>query len=198
MAREPASGRRSFGPVVLAGLAGSGLAALGTTRVWFEPVTRDPLGTVSNPLLVEVQASGGQVPLATSLALVCLAGWGVLLVTRGRVRRAAALLGLAAAVTLLGAWAWSWRSVPEALRQDGERLGIVGTDGTPTGWLWLSGAGALLALLAFAAAVRLAPGWPEMGRRYDSPTPPSSGDDAGNLDLWRALSEGRDPTEGPS
>ena len=39
-----------------------------------------------------VDKTGGHVPLAAALGLVALAGWGVLLVTRGRVRRAVAVL----------------------------------------------------------------------------------------------------------
>ena len=56
-------------------------------------------------------------------------------------------------------------------------------------------------------AVRLVPTWPEMGRRYDAPadaTPDRTevaaqepGEEPGqqeNLDLWKAMDEGRDPT----
>jgi hypothetical protein len=55
-------------------------------------------------------------------------------------------------------------------------------------------------VLTTAAAVRLVPGWPEMGRRYDAPAdaapqlaeqPPEEQE---NLDLWKAMDEGRDPT----
>ena len=45
-------------------------------------------------------------------------------------------------------------------------------------------------------AVRLVPGWPEMGSRYDAPghpTPPRIMSE--QRDLWHALDEGRDPTD---
>ena len=74
-----ADGRRLFVPAVLAGLAGSGLAALSGGKPWAAPD-----GRAGSTL---VDHSGGHVPLAGALGLVALACWGVLLVTRGRVRR---------------------------------------------------------------------------------------------------------------
>ena len=56
-----------------------------------------------------------------------------------------------------------------------------------------------------AVAWRLAPGWPEMGSRYDAPSGGGAarGEAARareaprtDLDTWRALDEGRDPTTG--
>ena len=50
------------------------------------------------------------------------------------------------------------------------------------------------------AAVRLVPGWPEMGRRYDAPAdaapaaPEKAPEEQENLDLWKAMDEGHDPT----
>ncbi len=43
------------------------------------------------------------------------------------------------------------------------------------------------------------PRWPEMGTRYDAPTGAGAAHahDAGpkeNIDIWKALDEGRDPT----
>ena len=52
--------------------------------------------------------------------------------------------------------------------------------------------------LAAAAAVRYAPAWPEMGSRYEAPVgaPATTAEDAdGNLDLWKAMDEGHDPTD---
>ena len=54
-----------------------------------------------------------------------------------------------------------------------------------------------LSVVATLAAVLLVPGWPEMGSRYDAPAaapqrarlPPET-----NIDIWKALDEGRDPT----
>jgi hypothetical protein len=49
-------------------------------------------------------------------------------------------------------------------------------------------------------AMRWAPQWPEMGSRYDAPgvqSEPASvpPEDQSSLDLWKALDEGKDPTE---
>lgn len=202
----PADGtppRRWFGPVVLVGLAGSGLATLAANRLWFaydEAQGRAPL--------VGLADTGGQVPLAAALGLVCLAAWGALLVTRGRLRRALALLAALAAAGVLATWGWAWRSVPDTLADEAAALGASDIGTHATGWFALAGAGALLALLAAVAGVRLVPGWPEMGRRYDAPAPAAGppspagrpGDDAegeaSGRDLWRALDEGRDPTAG--
>ncbi len=202
MSADVAPPRRWFGPVVLVGLAGSGLATLAANRRWFaydETQGRAPL--------VGLTDTGGQVPLAAALGLVCLAAWGALLVTRGRLRRALALLAALAAAGLLAAWGWAWRALPDTLADEAASLGAPDTGTHVTGWYALAGGGALLALLAAVAGVRLAPAWPEMGRRYDAPaaagpsTPAGGpGDDTegetSGRDLWRALDEGRDPTEG--
>ncbi len=57
--------------------------------------------------------------------------------------------------------------------------------------------------MASLAAVRLAPQWPEMGSRYDAPTSAAAAGavvarpvaEQSNLDLWRSLDEGHDPTD---
>lgn len=184
---------------MLAGLAGSGVATVGATNPWFvaDLVDAAPVGPA-------VAGTGGQVPLAVSLGLVCLATWGALLVTRGGIRRALALAGAVAAAGLLVTWAWAWWSVPDELERDLVGRGATSVETSPGPWWWLSGLGGVVALAAAAAGVRLAPGWPEMGRRYDAPSGPMSladGDrsesEATGRDLWRALDEGRDPT-GPA
>jgi hypothetical protein len=61
-------------------LVGSGLCALAGAKPWAAPDGR--------PGSALVYATGGHVPLAGALGLVALATWGVVLVTRGRIRRA--------------------------------------------------------------------------------------------------------------
>jgi uncharacterized membrane protein (TIGR02234 family) len=55
-----------------------------------------------------------------------------------------------------------------------------------------------LALLPALAALRYVRGWPEMGGRYDAPVgpepPAKAPEEQENLDLWKAMDEGRDPT----
>lgn len=198
--------RRTFGPVVLLGLAGSGFGALAGNRAMLS-LPADYLESVG---LLGVQGRDGTVvefPLAGALALVALACWGVLLVTRGIVRRVVAgLSALAALGTLLVLVIGGFLQVDDAAEDLALRLGATAFDDLPlerTGWFWIGLAAAILALAAGLAAVRLVPSWPEMGSRYDAPTraprpaPATDPDPAekSNLDLWKSLDEGSDPTE---
>ena len=68
-----------------------------------------------------------------------------------------------------------------------------------TGWYWVAALALSLTVLTTVVAVRLVPGWPEMGRRYDAPAhaagaPTAAPEERENLDLWKAMDEGRDPT----
>jgi hypothetical protein len=64
-----------------------------------------------------------------------------------------------------------------------------------TGWLWLALVGSVAALAAFGAAVRWSPSWPGMARRYDAPGGRSAaGEPSTNLEIWKAIDEGHDPT----
>ena len=197
MAERP--GRRStFGPVLLAGLAAGVLAAVAATKPWVEGSSGTvDTGASSYASAVEITAAQ-ESPLAAALALVVLACWGVVLVTRGRFRRGVALLGAVAALGLLVTTvvaAWSLRDqLAAALRQ---ASGADSADVGLTAWYVAALVAAALAVLTTAAAVRFVPGWPEMGSRYDAPTgaeTAAASEPEGNLEIWRALDEGRDPT----
>ena len=188
-------------PAVATGLGGGALAAVAASRAWVEVDTGSAVtaAVLSRP-------GAGEMPLASTLSLVLLAGWGALLVTRGRVRRALSWLALAAAVGLLGAVVAGGRSLPAGLRDEALAGSAVAVDVTLTGWYWLALAGSLAASAGSALAVRSVPSWPQMGSRYDAPAGRIAGRTAGTgahteadpeaspLDLWRALDEGRDPT----
>ena len=173
-----ADGRRLFGPTVLVGLAGSGLAALSGGKPWAAPDSQAGSTLVDH--------SGGHVPLAGALGLVALACWGVLLVTRARVRRVVAVLG---AVVLGRA------SALDSARAATVVLGTRATSAHVTGWWWLALVGSLLALAAAVLAVRFCGTWPEMGARYDAPATRPQPEDLDALDLWRAIDQGHDPTD---
>jgi uncharacterized membrane protein (TIGR02234 family) len=67
-----------------------------------------------------------------------------------------------------------------------------------TAWWYVALVAAVLALFAATVAVRLVPAWPEMGSRYDAPSgaaPPQDPTDMEDIDLWRAIDQGRDPTD---
>ncbi|MGZ4446356.1 MAG: Trp biosynthesis-associated membrane protein [Nocardioides sp.] len=201
MAERPRRG--SFGPVVLLGLAGGTLAAVAGNKPWARVVAghyRDFRGPTPNQLMLGSGVDVGKMPVTTALALVVLAAWGVVLVTRGRVRRAVAVLGLLAAVGTLVAVVLGWSDTADSVRAAMVEAGqdTVGH----TAWFWAAAVGAVVSVVAGAAAVRLTPSWPEMGSRYDAPAdgsprveaPAVAPEDQTNLDLWKAMDEGRDPT----
>jgi heme A synthase len=189
--------RRTFGPLVGLGLAGAALVAVGATK---------PLMSADGgPRLPDVEGvavGAATLPLATTLAMVVLAAWGVVLVTRGRLRRAVTVLGALASAGMLASLVSGWWMLPDELRASYERLGYDVDSVSVSGWYWAALVGALGALVASSAAVVLVASWPEMGRRYDTPrgdpdAPRQASvddDDTTSLDLWQAMDQGRDPT----
>jgi hypothetical protein len=180
--------RRTFGPVVLvAGLAGAALAMAGT-QPWFRPEGAEGRYDCEAPCVGLSYDDAGTVSSANALALVALACLGVVLVTRGRVRRPVAVLGLLAAAGGVVAVVLSVAQVPDDVRAVGVQLGATSPDVGTTGWFWVGAVASGLGVAAWVAAVRFVRGWPEMGRRYDTPadTPPT--------DLWKAMDQGHDPT----
>lgn len=191
--RSPSS--RTFGPVVLLGLGAGTLAAVAGSKPWAE-------GSGSRASQFSTLALSGdsaEMPVAGALALVVLACWGVVLVTRGRVRRSVVVLALLASIGLVVTVVVGASSVPVGVRASYADVGLTRVDVAMTGWFWASGVAALLCLVATGLAARLVPGWPEMGSRYDAPgaaepAPAVAPEDQTSLDLWRAMDEGRDPT----
>ena len=90
---RPDGRRRTFVPVVLLGVASAGVAAVAGTKPWVSGeaggIRSDSSGALGSALSLDSVAES---PLAAALSLVLLACWGVLLVTRGRFRRAIAVL----------------------------------------------------------------------------------------------------------
>ena len=189
--------RATFGPVLVAGLGGGILAAVASTRPWAEG-SSGRVDTGASAYASDVSITSAQeMPLAAALSLVGLACWGVVLVSRGTFRRAVAVLALVAAAGLAVTCVVGFGSVQDALSD--ALLVASGTDTVQvalTGWYAAACVGALVSLVAAAAAVVLAPAWPEMGSRYDAPRAPAeeAAEPTGNLDLWKAIDEGRDPT----
>ena len=95
-------------------------------------------------------------PLAAALALVVLACWGVLLVTRGRFRRAIAVLALVTAVGLAAATIEAYFSLPDALAASLLEVSGIDTVSTRlTAWYAVALVAAAASVAATAAAVRL-------------------------------------------
>ncbi|WP_180933623.1 Trp biosynthesis-associated membrane protein [Nocardioides ungokensis] len=99
-------------------------------------------------------------PVTTAVALVVLASWGVVLVTRGRVRRAVAAIGALASAGCVAAVVIGWSSVTDSLRSDLAGVGVTDVSFSHTAWFWAAAVGALLSLVAPVLAVRLVPTWP--------------------------------------
>ena len=201
---EPHRARRTFAPVVLLGLAAGTLTGVAGTRPGVD-VEGDPGSGVTASVGLGGPEAAYDLPLVTSLALVALAAWGVVLVTRGRVRRAVVAVALLGSVAALVATLAAWGSLPDELRTALEQVGAGDTGVSRTGWYAAAVVGSLLLVLASGAALRLVPHWPEMGTRYDAPTGSAAGarsaaptrpaEELSGLDLWRAIDEGRDPTD---
>ena len=75
-------GRRTFGPVVALGVAAAVLAAVAAARPWVRLAEPG-----DSSLVIPVATEDGEMALAAAVSLVLLASWGVVLVTRGVVRR---------------------------------------------------------------------------------------------------------------
>lgn len=190
--------RRTFGPTVLLGLAAGTLAAVAGAKAWVAPRSGDGQTQALAQFLAEGRASG-ELPVVTSLALVALACWGVLLVTRGRTRRVVVGLGALASVGAVVAVVASWVTLADQVRADLAEAAGTTVDVRHTAWSYAGSLGAVLLLGAWGVAVRAVGQWPEIGTRYDSPTggpaePATAPEGASSLDLWKAMDAGQDPT----
>jgi uncharacterized membrane protein (TIGR02234 family) len=162
-------------------------------------VRSDDGGVMGSILSIDSVAES---PLAAALSLVVLACWGVLLVTRGRFRRAVAVLALVTALGLVAATVEAFFNLPDALADSLLEVSGVDTASTSlTAWYPVALLAALASVATSLAAVRLVGSWPEMGTKYDAPTGAPGADDTAteeppteNIDIWKALDEGRDPT----
>ena len=191
---EPGRRRRTFGPVVLLGLAAGALTTVAGDRAAAEAQGEGAAGS-------GFMTNDAHMPAVTALGLVVLACWGVVLVTRRRVRRAVAGLGAGAAGGAVAAGVRAVDQGPDQLREELELVGVTDPEIAHTAWYWAAGVGALLCVATTVLAVRWAPQWPEMGSRYDAPAAtgvaaeqPEPAEQT-SLDLWKAMDEGRDPTE---
>jgi len=188
-------GRRGFGLATLAALAAGTTCAVAGTRAAVEV---DAEGQAAAMVTAgTAQGDALTMPLVTSLALVALAAWGVLLVTRRVVRRCAAALALLASLGLLAAAAAALGDLRGTVEDALTEVGATGGAGV-TGWYLAAVAGGVVLAVAAGLAVWRVPGWPEMGSRYDSPTGeerPAPTEPESALDLWKAMDEGHDPTD---
>lgn len=182
-------GTGHFGPVVLAGLATSGLTAVAAANPWFRASGEHRMLGLSDA------GNEADMPLALACALVALAAWGVVLVTGARTRRVVLTIGMLAGLGVLTCVVRAPTLLPD---QIADRLGAFDGEIQETGWYLVACVAVVLALAAMVAGWRLAPRWPTMSSRYDAPvagSAPATPADADELALWKALDEGRDPTQ---
>lgn len=191
----PRGARGTFGPVVLLGLASAALAAVASAKPWFGRGSEGASDTT-----VATLDTGTRYPVASAISLVLLASWGVLLVTRGPVRRTFAFLAVIAAVALVVAVVTGHSTLSGSGRDSYAELMSQGTGETGfTGWFWTAAVCSVVAVVPAVLAARLVASWPEMGSRYDAPGTPAPASEQSTADpdrdLWHALDEGRDPTD---
>ncbi len=181
--------RRTFAPVLFIGVSAAVVTAVASSR----DLVR--VGAFLLPGDGSALGPGGanDLPLATTLSMVVLAAWGVVLVTRGRVRRAVAVLGALASSGVLATVVAGWWQLPDGVSDELARVGAR-PEIELTAWYWVALGAAVLSAAASVAAVWLVPAWPEMGDKYDRPTGPPAEQADDDLALWKALDEGRDPT----
>jgi uncharacterized membrane protein (TIGR02234 family) len=189
--------RAGYGVTVVVGLAASGLCAVSVARPWAR-------ATASVPGLPPVEAAvdGADVaPVAAALAVVCLAGFGAVLATRGWTRRAVGVVIVvcAAVVVVVAVMPGSATGLLEdALSAKGWTGGHYDRSGA--GWRIAAAAAGVVAVAAGAVVARFAGDWATMGTRYDSPAEaqrsehePADGP-LSDAAMWRALDDGGDPT----
>lgn len=179
------------------GVVGGALAAVAGARPWFTGYD----AASSRPPLVPDADSVGQMPLAAALSLVVLAGWGVVLVTRGVVRRGAAILALLGSLGMAATVVVGWRTLPDRVSEAVRASTGTDTAGSDaTIWFWVAAISAPVLVAAAALAAAWCWAWPEMGSRYDAPGAAGPAaeevlpEDRTHLDLWKQLDEGHDPT----
>jgi uncharacterized membrane protein (TIGR02234 family) len=188
------SARRAYVVSLSVGVLGGALVAVAAAKPW-ATATIGGQGLPALPISVD---GADAVPLVAALGLVMLAGAVSLAATRNQGRRLAGLLLVVAAVVVGWQTLAAGPAINDALRA--QTVGSVGSAAVPdangTAWRWLTLVGAGLSLASGLAAVSKGPDWPAMGSRYDAPTSARGGspDVREDVDAWRAIDEGDDPT----
>jgi hypothetical protein len=179
--------------VVLLGVLSGAAAAVAGTQPWFAGDGSRTAGDGGYEPGLSMAFTGADVPAVNALALVGLACWGVLLVSRGRFRQYVAVLGLLAAAATVVAVVDAWMTIPDALLAAFDEMAIADQDVSSTGWSWIGSAAAVGGVVTWLAAALFVRHWPEMGRRYDTPRAETA-ESEHEHDLWKVMDEGRDPT----
>lgn len=189
--------RRLYAPSVLATLASGGLAFVAASRTWAH-ATIQAKGVPAAPL--EVSGSDA-IAVVPALALVIVAAALAVLAASTRVRRGVGVLvvlvAVAAIVVILRAGGELEAAVTAAVHDSPAFIGSNAPDEVQHGpWRWVTAGAFLAAGLVGAVIARFGAYWPTMGRKYEAPAAHSDrGTPETEADIWKALDEGRDPTQ---
>ena len=188
--------RRLYAPVVLGTLAAGGLAFFAASRTWAHvQIATDGLPSDS----VDVTGADAQ-PIVSALALVVVASALAVLAASPRVRRVVGaftvLVALtAAAVVLLGGSSLD-NAVDHAVKESPAYTGTGDHDFTTSAWKYVSALAFLIAAVLAGITAKLGAIWPTMSSRYDAPAArPAVTAPQSDAEMWKALDEGRDPTQ---
>jgi len=188
--------RRLYVPSVLALLAAGGLAFVASSRVW----TRGTVSADGLPSDAITLSGSAAHPLVGALAIVVVTAALAVLATGGPLRRAVGVVTVVASLTALWVIVTGGDTVERAFADAVAQSPAFTGQNTPDmarQVVWPA-----LSALAFASAAALglltavAGGtWSTMGSRYERRVEAAPAAPATEADIWKALDEGRDPTE---
>ncbi|WP_162891153.1 Trp biosynthesis-associated membrane protein [Aeromicrobium sp. A1-2] len=188
--------RRLLAPTVLGTVAAGGLAFFAASRTWAHVrVATDGLPSDS----VDVTGTDAQ-PLVSALALVVLTAALAVLAASPRVRRVVGGFTVLVAAAGVGIVLFGSSALDDAVGRAVEAspafTGSTAPDFSTSPWAYVTVLGFVLAAVLGGITAKFGATWPTMSSRYDAPaarpvvvTPQS------DSDMWKALDEGRDPTQ---
>jgi uncharacterized membrane protein (TIGR02234 family) len=187
--------RRLYAPVVLGTLAAGGIAFFTASRTWAHArIAAQGLP----PDTVKVSGSDAQ-PIVTALALVAVTAALAVLASSPRLRRIVGAFTVAVAVIAIVVVLFDG-STDDAMTKAVKASPAFTGANTPathhTLWPVLTVAAFVAVAGLGAITARFGPVWPTLSSRYDAPrVRPSDTAPQTDTDMWKALDEGRDPTQ---
>ena len=189
--------RRLYGLSVLGALATGGLAFFAASRTWAYTTVE-----ASGVPTARVDVSGADAaPLVPALALVIVTASLAVLAASARVRRVVGLLiivvGVIGLFVVLQSEDRVGRALDAAIKDSPAFIGTNAPDTVSYGvWRWVTAAGFVLSALVGVVITRFGALWPTMGRKYDAPKAHTPTEEVETeSDIWKALDDGRDPTQ---
>jgi uncharacterized membrane protein (TIGR02234 family) len=150
----------------------------------------------------KVSATGADAhPLASALALVIIASALAVLAASKRIRRAVGILTMVVALVAISIIVWGGDALDDTIHAAVEKSPAFTGANDPdvvhlSVWSFVAIAAFAIAAALGAMTARMAPLWPTMSSRYDAPpVRPSAQQAQDDNDMWKALDEGRDPTQ---